>query len=299
MAEAPADVAVGWLVDKPAGPTSHDVVAAVRRRLARRTRVGHTGTLDPFATGLLIVLAGRATRLTQYLSGLPKTYRAVVRLGARSATGDTEGPITPGGPVPPLPAIADAVEAMRGPQAQATPAFSAVKVGGEALYRKARRGEQVDAPERHIEVHDITLGETDLDAGDVTLELTVSTGTYIRQIAMDLGEVLGCGGYCRELRRTAVGDLDVADAAPVDAVPGAPTVPLARLVAHLPVMDVDASEAERVGHGIALPSFTIPAGSDVAMVHDGTLVAVGRHTGDRVRPVVVLHGASGEPVPRS
>lgn len=297
MAETPPDVAVGWLVDKAAGPTSHDVVAVIRRGLPRRTRVGHTGTLDPFATGLLVVLAGRATRLVRYLSGLPKTYLATVRLGARSVTGDPEGPITPGGPVPPREDVARAVEAMRGRQTQATPAYSAVKVGGEPLYRKARRGEAVEGPARDIEVFDIALEGYDAPRSEIVVRMRVSSGTYVRQIATDLGERLGCGAYCAALRRLEVGDLSVDDAvAPEDAAAG-PPVPLARLVAHLPRVDVDAGAARRVGDGIALEDDG-PDG-DVALTHDGALVAVGERAQGRVRPRVVLHGALDRAVPRA
>lgn len=297
MAEPAPDVAVGWLVDKPAGPTSHDVVAIVRRGLARRTRVGHTGTLDPFATGLLVVLAGRATRLVRYLTGLPKTYVATIRLGETSVTGDPEGPIAPGGPVPGEAEVRAAVDAMRGPQTQATPAYSAVKVGGEALYRKARRGEDVEGPTRDIVVHDIRAEAFDADRHDVVVRMRVSSGTYVRQIAADLGAALGCGGYCLELRRTEVGDLSVDDAvAPADAA-AAPPVPLSRLVAHLPHLEVDDAGAARLAHGVAVDAGD--ARGELALVHGGALVAIAEAVDGRLRPRVVLAGASPQAVPRA
>ena len=297
MAEPPPDVAVGWLVDKAAGPTSHDVVAIIRRGLARRTRVGHTGTLDPFATGLLVVLAGRATRLVRYLSGLPKTYRATVQLGARSVTGDPEGPITPGGPVPSAGEVALAVEAVRGRQTQVTPAFSAVKVGGGPLYRRARRGEAVQGPVRDIEVFDIALEGYDPSRGEMVVRMRVSSGTYVRQIAVDLGERLGCGGYCAALRRLEVGDLRVEAAVAAEDAVASPPVPLTRLLAHLPRLDVDDDQARRAGDGIALAADG-PDG-DVALVRGDALVAVGERADGLVRPRVVLYGAADAPAARA
>ncbi|HWH15896.1 MAG TPA: tRNA pseudouridine(55) synthase TruB, partial [Miltoncostaeaceae bacterium] len=260
----PDDLAAAWLVDKPAGPTSHDVVATVRRNLPRRTRVGHAGTLDPFATGLLVVLAGRATRLAPWLSDLPKGYRATVRLGTRSATGDPEGPLTPGGTLPDPEAVAAAVAAMRGEQRQRVPAHSAVRVEGERLYRRARRGEVVEAPVRSVVVHDIRLVSYDRPAGDAVIEARVSKGTYLRQIAVDLGEALGCGGYCLALRRTSVGTLDVAEAVAPDVAGTVPGVPLRSALAHLPARELDADEERRVGHGIALPAPGAGEGDAVA-----------------------------------
>jgi len=286
----PEDLAAAWLVDKPAGPTSHDVVATVRRRLPRGTRVGHAGTLDPFATGLLVVLAGRATRLAPWLSDLPKGYRATVRLGVRSATGDPEGPLTPGGDPPPAGAVAGAVAAMRGAQEQRVPAHSAVKVDGERLYRRARRGEAVEAPVRSVVVHALELMGYDAATGEAVLDARVSKGTYLRQIAVDLGEALGCGGYCAALRRTAVGELTVDAAVPPDVAGTVPGVPLRAALGHLPARALDADEETRVGHGIALADHDRHTG-DVALVRDGRLVAVARAGEGRLRPAVVLAGA--------
>src|SRR5215470_7691989 len=188
MAEAGVTPLGCWLVDKPAGPTSHDVVARIRGRLGRRTRVGHAGTLDPFATGLLVVLVGRATRLARYLSDLDKTYRAAVRFGATSPTGDPEGPVEEMGPPPERAAVERAVAGLVGPSVQRVPAFAAVKVGGQPLYRSARRGEAAERPERPIVVHEARLEAYDAGAGVADLVVRCSKGTYLRQIAVDLGE---------------------------------------------------------------------------------------------------------------
>ncbi len=185
------------LCDKPAGATSHDVVAQVRRE--RRCKAGHAGTLDPFATGLLLVLLGRATRLQRFLVGLPKTYLATARLGWRSSTGDPDGELTETGNLPP------SLELPTGRVRQRVPMTSAVRVGGERLYRKAHRGEVVETPEREIEVYRAELLAS--GPGSARYEIECSTGTYVRTLVETLGDA-----YCEELRRTAIGPFAVEDA---------------------------------------------------------------------------------------
>ena len=185
------------LCDKPAGITSHDMVARVRRE--RGCKAGHAGTLDPFATGLLLVLLGRATRIQRFLTGLPKTYVAKARLGWRSSTGDPDGELTETGRVP------DSLELPTGKVRQRVPMTSAVRVGGERLYRKAHRGEVVETPERDVDVYRAELLES--DAETATYEIECSAGTYIRTLIETLGDA-----YCVELRRTAIGPFRVEDA---------------------------------------------------------------------------------------
>ncbi|HEV2999536.1 MAG TPA: tRNA pseudouridine(55) synthase TruB [Solirubrobacteraceae bacterium] len=187
------------LVDKPAGRTSHDVVAAVRRELGGRggPKVGHAGTLDPFATGLLLVLVGRATRVQRFFMALPKTYEAVARFGAVSTTGDVEGEITETGAPIPEPLVLPAGELRQRP-----PAHSAVKVGGERAYRLARRGEEVELPERTVTVYEAE--ELWRDPPRVALRLRCSAGTYVRSYVADLGDA-----YCEQLCRTAIGPFSV------------------------------------------------------------------------------------------
>jgi tRNA pseudouridine55 synthase len=195
---APADAAGAvLLLDKPAGKTSHDVVAAVRRE--RGVKAGHAGTLDPFATGLLLVLLGGATRLQRFLVGLPKTYLATARLGWTSSTGDPDGELTETGIVP------DSLELPTGTVRQRVPMTAAVRVGGERLYKKAHRGETVTTPERDVEVHRAEL----LSSGDgfAHYEVECSAGTYVRTLVETLGDA-----YCSDLRRTAVGPFRVEDA---------------------------------------------------------------------------------------
>jgi tRNA pseudouridine55 synthase len=185
------------LYDKPAGVTSHDVVAAVRRE--RGLKTGHAGTLDPFATGLLLILLGRATRLQRFLVGLPKTYLATARLGWRSSTGDPDGELTETGTLP------GSLELPTGTVRQRVPMTSAVRVGGERLYKKAHRGEVVETPERDVEVHRAEM----LSSGEglAHYEIECSAGTYVRTLIETLGDA-----YCSDLRRSAVGPFRVEDA---------------------------------------------------------------------------------------
>ncbi|HEX3609669.1 MAG TPA: tRNA pseudouridine(55) synthase TruB [Solirubrobacterales bacterium] len=185
------------LCDKPAGITSHDVVLKVRRE--RECKAGHAGTLDPFATGLLVILLGRATRLQRFLTDLPKTYVAHARLGWRSSTGDPDGELTETGRVP------DSLELPSGRVRQRVPMTSAVRVGGERLYRKAHRGETVETPEREVDVYRAELLGSDAESAEYEIEC--SAGTYIRTLVETLGDA-----YCTELRRTAIGPFRVEDA---------------------------------------------------------------------------------------
>jgi tRNA pseudouridine55 synthase len=182
------------LCDKPAGMTSHDLVALVRRE--RGEKAGHAGTLDPFATGLLLVLLGRATRLQRFLADLPKTYLATARLGWRSSTGDPDGELTETGAIP------ESLELPSGTVRQRLPMTSAARVGGERLYRKAHRGETVTTPERDVEVYraELLAGE----GGSAEYEIECSAGTYVRTLIETLGDA-----YCSQLRRTAIGPFRV------------------------------------------------------------------------------------------
>jgi tRNA pseudouridine55 synthase len=241
------------LIDKPAGKTSHDVVAAVRR--ARGGKVGHAGTLDPFATGLLLVLVGRATRAQRFFMALPKTYRAVARFGAVSSTGDPEGEIVETGVLPREPLHLPVGEVRQRP-----PAHSAVKVGGERAYRRARRGEDVETPERTVIVHRFDLLAREGDRAE--LEIECSSGTYVRSLIADLGDA-----YCAELRRTAVGPFHVQDADP-DRL-----LPLGDALAFLPERRLEGDDARRAVHGVAVPGGEV-AGPHVRLTDAEGLIAV-------------------------
>jgi tRNA pseudouridine55 synthase len=196
------------LLDKPAGPTSHDMVYAVRRGAGVK-RVGHAGTLDPLATGLLVMCLGSATRLSEYLAGKDKRYRARLRLGQTTDTYDSQGQVVANydGPLPDREAVEAALAAFRGRQQQVPPAFSAIKRDGQKSYELARRGEAVELPARPVEFFTLELCEW--EPPELTLEAHCSAGTYIRSLAHDLGQVVGCGAHLSGLRRTASGALSV------------------------------------------------------------------------------------------
>jgi tRNA pseudouridine55 synthase len=271
------------LVDKPAGVSSHDAVVTVRRVLQTR-KVGHAGTLDPMATGLLVVGVGRATRLLRFLGDLPKTYEGTFRLGVETTTLDAEGEIVRQAPVRSTAAdVREAARALLGESLQRPPAYSAVKVGGRKLYEAARRGETLEAPPRPIVVDRFDVTAT--HDHDVDFVTTVSGGTYVRVLAADVGAALGCGAHLTRLRRTAIGDLRV-DEATEPARPGAP-LPVERAVAHLPrvVLGEDETRAARNGSVLAPAGLEGPYG-----VYDqrGELVAVYRDDGAKARPEMVL-----------
>jgi tRNA pseudouridine55 synthase len=264
------------LFDKPAGITSHDVVARVRRQLRERTgekvKVGHAGTLDPFATGLLLVLVGAATRAQRFFMALPKTYRAVARLGWRSSTGDPEGELEHTGNVPESPTIPV------GEQLQSPHAFSAVKVGGERLYKKARRGELVEAPPRKVEIYRSELLRHDDDRAEFLIEC--SSGTYVRQLVAALGDA-----YCEELQRTAIGPFELADADPEH------IVPMAEALSFLPQRELDDAEAERTSHGVPLATGVTPrheGDTPIRLTHGNRVLAIAEPREDSLKPLVVF-----------
>ena len=205
------------LIDKPPGPTSHDIVDQVRRATGEK-RVGHAGTLDPFASGLLIVGVGReATKEFEKLVGLPKAYEAVFILGATSETDDVEGPIRPTGKsLPTLDVVKKAATKFVGEIEQLPPRHSAVKVGGQKAYEAARKGQTLELKKRRVTISRFEMREAIVADGLLRLpvSLAVSSGTYIRAIARDLGEALGCGGYVAELRRTSIGPFLVTESVP-------------------------------------------------------------------------------------
>jgi len=282
-------------VDKPSGPTSHDVVARVRRLFGVRS-VGHTGTLDPFATGLLVVLLGRATRLARFVEAAPKTYCAVARLGVRTDTDDRTGaplgePVEPGGLAEAT--VRAAVVGLGGARRQRPPAYSAKHVAGERSYRLARRGRAVELAEVPVTVHRIELLEW--RAPQATFRATVSPGAYLRALARDLGDALGVGGHLVELRREAIGRLRVEDAVPFDRLArDTPLVPLRTVLGDLPAVALDDAERAAVRHGRTVVDRWADRraeGGPVALLSDGEVVAVARPERGLLRPMVVLEGA--------
>jgi tRNA pseudouridine55 synthase len=243
------------------------VVAEVRRSLPRGVKVGHAGTLDPFATGLLLVLVGQATRAQRFLMELPKTYRTVARLGWTSDTGDRDGALAHTGRVP------EALEIPVGEIMQRPPAYSAVKVGGERLYERARRGEPVEGEPRPVTVHRAELLWQREDRA--AFEIECSSGTYVRQLITGLGDA-----YCEELERTAIGEFRLEDADP-DRL-----VPLEEALAFLPGERLDEGDAARVRNGVAVPGS--PDAPAVRLTHGDDLLAIAKGDGQTLKPFVVF-----------
>jgi len=276
------------LVDKPSGITSHDVVDRVRCALGTR-KVGHAGTLDPMATGLMLVGAGRATRLLRYLSGLDKTYEGTCRLGQETDTYDAEGEVVASCDAEIGPAqLEDAIGSFVGEIEQRPPAHSAVRVGGRRLYEAARRGEAVEAPPRVVRIYSLKV--TAFDGPNVDFRVSCSSGTYVRSLVHDLGRTLRCGAHLARLVRTRVGPFALEDARPLED-PGQ-LLPIERAVAHLPRVDLDEDEARGARNGQPLA----PAGIDGAygvFGPDGSLIGVYRDGPTAARAEMIL-----PPLPR-
>ncbi|HEX2293986.1 MAG TPA: tRNA pseudouridine(55) synthase TruB [Actinomycetota bacterium] len=271
------------VVDKPPGMTSHDVVDAVRRKLGTR-KVGHAGTLDPDATGILLLGVGKATRFLSYAQAAPKRYVAGARFGASTTTQDASGEVVATGePAFTEAELLETLARFTGEIEQVPPMVSAVKVGGERLYAKARRGEEVERAPRRVTVYELKLLELDPAESHAALEVLCSGGTYVRTLIHDVGESLGCGAHMTSLRRVAAGGFDETDATSLDSVGPAALRPLGDAVRELPRMDVDAEAARAVSHGKPLPLQT-EADSPVAVFHGDSLIAVYRPAEGGLRP---------------
>lgn len=276
------------LVDKPAGLTSHAVVD--RARVALRTkRVGHAGTLDPFATGLLVLLVNRTTRLLPFLDAEPKVYRARIRFGVRTSTDDPDGEPVEEAPPPDQAAVERAIGTLTGHLLQRPPAFSAKRVAGVRAYSAARRGEPLALEPVGVTVHKWRILERVGD--DLDVEIHCSGGTYVRALARDLGEVTGSAAYLASLRRLRSGRFDVSDAASLDAVDRGDfqLLPAAAAVAQLPQQSLDDLDAKRVTHGQTVSALT--RGDVAALCHREELLAVAVRDGESWRPKVVMRDA--------
>jgi len=275
-------------VDKPEGPTSHDVVARARR-VFRTRAIGHTGTLDPFATGLLILVFGGATRLARWAERHRKVYRAEVRLGSITDTDDRTGAVLEErqpGAWPSRDLLDAALASLVGEQSQRPPAFSAKRVGGERSHRLARRGGNPEPAAVPVRVFSLTLLEYAPPL--VSLRAEVSAGTYIRALARDLGQRLGTGGHLAELRRESIGPWRVSDATPLAGLTGAePLIPARALVGDLQPVPLAADELARVAHGRDVAREG-PTDGEAALLDGDRLVAVARAVPLGWHPVVVL-----------
>jgi tRNA pseudouridine55 synthase len=284
-------------LDKPVGPTSHDMVDLVRRLTGMR-RIGHAGTLDPLASGVLPILVGAATRFSDDLTGGSKRYEAVIRLGMRSATDDAQGPLESGSPPPDLAGVRAAMAFSMGTFEQRPPAFSARKVGGEVAHRAARAGKPIDAPPRRVTVHSIDVLGTESGEGwlDVRCDIHCGTGTYIRSIARDLGDRLGCGGHLHALRRTEAAGLEVSRAVGPNELERLAAagrldeaiLPIASLL-RLPQLRIDTEGAVRFLHGSAfVMRGERGTGRHAVFGSDGTLLGVGILRDGLLEPRTVL-----------
>ncbi len=283
------------LVDKPAGPTSHDVVVAVRRVLATR-RVGHFGTLDPFATGLLVCGVGPATRLASHATAHVKTYAATFRLGWTSSTDDVEGDLAPvpGATPPDRAAIERALRGWVGSIEQIPPVFSAKHVAGERAHARARRGEPVLLQPIAVEIRSIEIEEYGWP--DLEVRVECGPGTYVRALARDVGEALGTGGYCHALRRLRSGPFEVGAAVALDELGTAAAGALrsaAEAVADLPRVELTPAGAGAAVSGRAVPAAGVPARGWVALFGPGGFLGLGEAVegvdGNWIRPRRVLY----------
>ena len=272
------------LIDKPEGFTSHDVVARVRRQVRPAVRkVGHAGTLDPFATGLLVVLVGRATKLARFFVDLPKEYECTVRFGVRSDTGDLAGALSETGVTTTRAAVEAAIPEFLGTVSQSVPMTSAVKVDGERLYKKAHRGETVETPVKEVRIDQIEILGFDDEAQTMRCRIACSKGTYVRQLATDLGEAVGAGAHLQQLSRTATGDLDLADACTLaefeeraeareagdEHIPG--LVSPATALQFMPAIELSAAQVTAARNGARLPG---GPPEPVRLTYRGELIAI-------------------------
>jgi tRNA pseudouridine55 synthase len=278
------------LVDKPVGPTSFDMVRAARRGI--KARVGHSGTLDPFASGLLLVMIGHATRISDLLMGLPKEYDLTVRFGAVSTTADPTGEITPTGCRTSAEQVSASLGAFRGLIRQRVPLTSAVKVDGEPLYKRAHRGETADTPEREVMVYDLTMVEFDEQEQTARIVATTGSGTYVRTLAEGIGQAVGSGGYAASLRRTRMGGFSVDDAlAPEELSPeryargGRGVLSLDEALYFLPRHDLSEGDARLASNGNELRD--APVGRFRVYGAEG-LLGVYEGRGDVARSLVVF-----------
>lgn len=282
------------VVDKPAGWTSHDVVAKARGILGTR-KVGHSGTLDPDATGVLLLGVGRGTRLLRYLVGLPKSYVGELVLGVETSTLDASGEVVAVHPTDGIDvaALRAAVPAFVGDIEQVPPMVSAIRIDGRRLHELAREGIEIDRPARPVTVTRYDVAAT-ADPTVFRIEVDCSSGTYVRSLAADLGRAVGSGAHLRALRRTAVGPHLVADARPLDALD---LLPLDACVRHLERLDCTEEETARLRHGGRLAAERVAGdGPWAAFGPAGTLVAILERRADRlVGPSVVLEAAGNDP----
>lgn len=288
------------LIDKPPDLTSHDVVARIRRQMRPTVRkVGHAGTLDPFATGLLLVMLGKATKIARFFVDLPKEYECVLQFGVTSDTGDLTGRLAESGRRTDLSAVEAVLPHFLGRIEQRVPMTSAVKVDGERLYKKAHRGETVETPIKEVEIMSLDVLSFDEEAQQMRSRIACSKGTYVRQLAIDIGEAVGVGAHLSQLARTAIGEFRLESAQSLadfemavevtggvqHGVPGLLSPGAA--LDFLPSLEIDVGQVAAVRNGVRVPGSTTSA---VCLKHRGELIAVYEPADDgrSLRPVVAF-----------
>lgn len=280
-----------FIIDKPGGMTSHDVVSAIRKKFS--AKAGHLGTLDPMATGVLPVCVGKATRMGQFLSNSPKAYTGTIRFGFSTNTYDREG--TPASEERPLNSpeneIKAAMGSLTGTLEQIPPSFSAKKIGGVPSYKLARKGRPVEIAPARVEVYEFEM--TGLEPPAMTFRVVCSPGTYVRSLAHDLGQRLGCGGHLASLRRTRSGEFRLEQAVPLDRISASDLVPMEALLESWPRIEVSGGDENKVMHGNQIPG---NAGEGFARIFNkqGEFIAVAAIENGWVLPRVVLTSINSE-----
>lgn len=279
------------IINKPVGPTSHDIVYKCRKILGKGLKVGHTGTLDPFASGVLVIVTGQGTRVARYIQAADKEYVAEVTLGRETDTYDREGTVTAQKAVPSLEDsdIEKFLDNFRGPVQQIPPMYSAIKINGERLYKAARRNEIVERPPRKVEISRLTL----LDRSETILKLNIrcSTGTYIRSLAHDLGREIGCGAHLSSLVRTRSGSFTLEKACTLEELEKNPReilVPLISLLPEIPAVELTGEEAAHITSGRTVGKKIMVSSPEFRLTHQGSLISIARYDGKNLLPKLVF-----------
>ena len=279
------------VINKPVGPTSHDMVYHCRRILGKGIKVGHTGTLDPFASGVLVIVTGQATRLARYIQSSSKQYIAEILLGQETDTYDREGTVVSKKNVPSLDEenIESLLNNFRGKQKQVPPMFSAVKINGERLYKAARRNETIERSARGIEIFSLNLIEKSDNL--LKVEVTCSAGTYIRSLAHDLGQKIGCGALLASLVRTRSGSFTLENAGDPEEIARDPEeflVPMIDLVPELPALELTRDEASLISHGRPLARTFDSENPEFRLLHKNRLISIASYDGILLHPKLVF-----------
>ncbi len=280
------------IINKPVGPTSHDLVYRCRKILGKGIKVGHTGTLDPFASGVLVIVTGQATRISRYIQSSDKEYIAEIQLGQETDTYDREGDIVSEKPVPHLDdkTLESALDCFRGPLQQIPPMFSAIKINGERLYKAARRKETVERPPRNIEIFSLEL--IDKSGTLLKLKINCSTGTYIRSLAFDLGRQIGCGAHLSSLVRTRSGSFTLADSCTIEEAeenPDRVMIPMNNLLPEIQAIELTGVEAGFITTGRPVNKKISAEADEFRLIHQGNLLALARYDGENLLPKLVFN----------